>query len=291
MGFGQHQSFYLRMNWLSKALKMIQEDNRFFFDENGFEKIGLGKNMAKSLKFWASATKVIVEEKDSEKKTYHSITRFGELFLRYDRFLRLPITASLQHFFLVSDKSVASTWYWFFNEWSKRYTTHEDLFEQLQRWADQNSKRPVSANSLKRDLDCLKLLYTVGLDQESDPEDVIASPFAKLGLVQEGKMSWSKKTPSLDDIDVDALFFVLLLYAAEYSISSFTLEELQYKPMLWGKVFHLSSNQILQAIEILEAQPQYSVKFIRTNQIYNLIIENQDPYTFLEEAYQRKVGF
>ena len=118
MKFGQHQSFYLRINWISKALRMIKFDEqkeRFFYDEMAFERIGLGKNMVKSLKFWTTSTNLLKEEKDSNNKPIHTITEFGEMVFRYDRFIRFPLTASLLHYFLVANKEQASTWYWFFN--------------------------------------------------------------------------------------------------------------------------------------------------------------------------------
>ncbi|MCY9076434.1 DUF4007 family protein, partial [Bacillus inaquosorum] len=55
MAYGRHESFYLRDKWLSKGMKAISEDSRFFYDKDGFEKIGLGKNMVRSLRFWLLA--------------------------------------------------------------------------------------------------------------------------------------------------------------------------------------------------------------------------------------------
>jgi hypothetical protein len=293
MKFGHHQSFYLRVNWLSKAIRMLTEDEqgeRFFYDEFGFERIGLGRNMVKSLKFWALASGVIAEGRNEEQKPIHTITPFGELMYTYDRFIRRSLTAAVLHYFLVSNKELATTWYWFHNEYSQRSTTSEDLLKALIEWIGQQQSKAVSLNSLKKDLDCLKQLYTIRSKQQDDPEEVVASPFSRLQLLHDIKDQFVKKTPELEHIDMEALYFTLLMYCNKQQVSSVTLEELQYKQLLWGKVFHLNSNQILEALAYFESDPLYPVQFVRTNQIYNLNIEVEDPYIFLDKAYQWKAA-
>ncbi|TRY24781.1 DUF4007 family protein [Brevibacillus sp. LEMMJ03] len=289
MGFGQHQSFHLRVNWLSKAAKMVDQDPRFFFDDFGFEKIGLGRNMFKSLKFWALATNIIRENKVSGKYVVHELTEFGRLFYKYDRFIRLPLTRALLHYFLISRKDLATSWYWFFNEYSMGTSTIQELQEQLRNWASMISRRPVSDSSIRRDIECIKQVYTMGTVQSADPEEVIASPLASLGLIEEQRGVWMKSQPKLERIGLDALYFLLLDWCFKSNSFSVTLDELQLRSGLWGKIFNLSINQMLQVIEQMEADDVYEIKFVRTNQIYELHVPSTDRYNFLEMAYQRRV--
>jgi hypothetical protein len=291
MKFGHHQSFYLRVNWLSKAMKMRNEDPQFFYDEFGFEKIGLGRNMVKSLRYWAVATSVMEEAKNEERKSIHQLTEFGQLVFDNDRFIRLPLTAAVLHVLLASNKEQATTWYWYFNEFNHRSITNEELHAALTEWVKQHHNREVSANTLKRDLDCLKLMYTVQASSEDDPEDVVASPLSGLKLLYDTKEQFVKRSPELQHIDLDALYFNLLYYCGKNAVNSLTLEEILIKPMLWGKLFHLSSNQIREALELLHADPLYPVKFVRTNQIYSLSIDVEDAYAFLQNAYIRKAAY
>ncbi|BBI31151.1 DUF4007 family protein [Cohnella abietis] len=291
MKFGHHQSFYLRVNWLSKAIKMLKDDPQFFYDEFGFEKIGLGRNMAKSLRYWVLATTVMKEGKDDHQKPIHRLTEFGTLVSHYDRFIRLSLTSAVLHYLLASNKDQATTWYWYFNEYGHRSSTNEDLLAALNVWVMQHHNRSISANTLKRDLDCLKLMYTSHIRYEDDPEDVVASPLSGLGLLYDTKEKFVKHSPGLQQIDLDALYFGLLDYCHQYQVDSVTLEEIQVKPTLWGKLFHLSSNHILEALELLHANPHYPVSFVRTNQIYSLNIDVEDAYAFLRKAYERKAAY
>ena len=43
MAFGQHQTFYLRQQWLSKGIRELIENSRFFYEADHFEKLGVGK--------------------------------------------------------------------------------------------------------------------------------------------------------------------------------------------------------------------------------------------------------
>lgn len=291
MKFGQHQSFYLRVNWLAKAIKMRNQDPRFFYNELGFEKIGLGKNMVKALRHWVVATTIMQEARDDEIGSFHEVTNFGELIQTYDRFVRLPLTSVALHSLLASNRTQATTWYWYFNEYGHRSSTNEELLCALEEWVKKHHHRPVSSNTLKRDLDCLKLMYTAKASLEDDPEEVIASPLSPLGLLlHETREQFVKRSPELTELDLDGLYFNLLHYCATHEINSVTLEELLVQPGLWGKLFNLSSNQILEALERLQELPFYPVRFVRTNQLYSLSIETEDAYDFLRKAYVRKAA-
>lgn len=292
MKFGHHQSFYLRVNWLSKAMKMIDSPggDRFFYEDEEFHRIGLGRNMVKSLRYWALATGIMRETRNAEDRPAHELTETGRLLYENDRYVRLPLTAAVLHVALASDREQAPTLYWFFNEYAPRSSSPDEALAALARWAEQHQTRTVSIHSLKRDVDCLRLLYTAEAQQENDPEDVIASPLSGLELLYPTR-DLVKRTPELEKVDIDALYYALLLYAEDRAVDSVTVEELAVQPLLWGKLFHLTSGQIMEALETLQAEPAYPVAFVRTNRIYSLRFERENPFDFLRRAYERKAAY
>ncbi|MES9765565.1 DUF4007 family protein, partial [Priestia megaterium] len=104
MGYGQHQSFYLRDRWLNKAIRHLEIDERFFYDKEAFEKIGLGKNMVQSLRYWVVATGVVEEVFNEDRKKVHKITELGRLIFEYDMFVKLQDTAAILHYQMVKEK-------------------------------------------------------------------------------------------------------------------------------------------------------------------------------------------
>lgn len=287
MAYGQHQSFYLRDRWLNKALKQLQQDERFFYDQEAFEKIGLGKNMVQSLRFWVIATNVIEEKFNEERKKVHLLTEFGSLIYKYDRFVQFEETVTILHYYLVTRQEPATAWYWFFNYFNEKVFTKDSLLERFIEWVDQAENKSVSEKSLKRDIDCLLKLYTANPNVD-DPEEVIRSPFDFLGLLVANDDYFYRYTPK--NIHQTALMYTLLCYAQENDISSVTIEEIETKIGLWGKAFNLDRIMIVNSLEKLIDHPKYPIKFIRTNQLDTIRLPEVSPLDYLEFEFKRKMG-
>lgn len=288
MGYGQHQSFYLRDRWLSKAMKPLKYDDRFFYDKEAFEKIGLGKNMVQSLKFWVVATKVAEEKFNERRKKIHRLTTFGRLIDKYDKFIQFNDTASIIHYHLAKEKEPSTVWYWFFNELIENNISKGELIELYINWVYSVEDKVISDKSLKRDIDCLIKLYTSGRKSD-DPEEVIQSPLNKIYLLQEKKGAISKNHPSIEQIGISALMYSLLDYKDIYDLKTITVSEISYQKGLWGKVFNMRRSDIIDALTTLSTHPRNPVKFVRTNNLDTVHLPQITPLNFLEFEYQRKL--
>ncbi len=286
VGYGQHQSFYLRDRWLSKAIKPLQVDERFFYDNEAFEKIGLGKNMVQSLRYWVVATRVVEESFNEDRKKVHHLTTFGEIMYEYDKFVQLNSTASIIHYHLSKDSEPSTMWYWFFNELNQNTITKEELTELFFNWVEMNEDKKISDKSLKRDIDCLIKLYTAGQNTD-DPEEVIQSPLNKLKLVEEYKGIIRKRNPRYDEIGLAALMYTLLDYRESNSIDSITVTEIAENKGLWGKIYNLSRSEIIDALTMLSNLPKYQLNFVRTNNLDTIHLPEVSSINFLKFEYKR----
>lgn len=287
MAYGQHQSFYLRDRWLNKAIKHIKQDERFFYDEEAFEKMGLGKNMVKSLRFWVVATGIVEEKFNDDRKKIHLLTPLGEIIYKFDKFIQFNDTASIIHHHLVHKIEPATTWYWFFNILSEGVISKEDLLISLVDWVNTNESREISERSLKRDIDCLIKLYTAG-QSVIDPEEVIQSPINKIDIIKENKGVIIKKSPAIDKIGESALYYTLIKYSELHGIDNVSVEEIALNKGLWGKVFNLSRPTIVSVLEKLSYHPKYPLKFTRTNNLDTVRIPSVSSLELLEFEYKRK---
>lgn len=286
MGFAQHQSFYLRPQWLNKGMTEIKKNPRFFYEADHFETLGVGKNMAKSIRYWMHATCVIEEVKSTHIE--HHLTKFGELVEQYDPYLQRPFTIGLLHYFLTTDKDTATTWYWFFNHFKEDVFDRQSALEALESWVKGNIKKSVSASSLKRDIDCLFLTYLVKEFNNLTPEEVIRSPFEELGLMTQTIRINSTKMPLLYSNNYELLFASLLLYSNKYDNLEFSIEELVNAPELWGKIFNLNRSTIVEII--LDMQKTFPVTFTRTNRLDIVRIKEEiDPISFIQSVLEREV--
>ncbi|KML44388.1 DUF4007 family protein [Cytobacillus firmus] len=288
MGYGQHQSFYLRDRWLNKGIRNIKEDSRFFYDKEAFEKIGLGKNMVQSLRYWVLATRVAEEQFNSERKKVYNITHFGEILYKFDRFIQFSDSASIIHYHLSSSKEPSTAWYWFFNILNQTVISKDELLIEFIKWVNSNEEKKISDKSLKRDIDCLIKLYTAG-HAENDPEEVIQSPLYKLDLIKESKGQVYKNNGKPEVIGLSALMYVLLKYKEIHDVDTISVEEIISNEALWGKVFNLQRATVINVLENLTHHPAFPITFTRTNNLDTIRIPKIDPLEFLEYEYARKV--
>ena len=96
--FARHETFHLRHMWLKKAYNGLQKDGSLFLREDATVRLGVGKNMVGSIRFWCQAYKVIEREKNALVTTElgHRILAEGGL----DHYLERPQTLWLLHWLL-----------------------------------------------------------------------------------------------------------------------------------------------------------------------------------------------
>ncbi|MDF9843749.1 MULTISPECIES: DUF4007 family protein [unclassified Paenibacillus] len=294
MKYGQHETFHLRLNWLRKGINMIQIKPRFFYEKDAAEIIGLGKNMVQSLRFWITATGIARESKNEENKSIHQLTELGEIINTYDPYLDFSDSLSLIHFSLIDKENINErlfVWYGLFNVFSRASFTKEEVIHELGIWAAREGEK-TSEKSLKRDLDCMLRLY-VRDEQVKDPEDVTQSPLGKLKLLsisEESSSVFIKNNHSYKEIGTTALMYALLKYGEANETDNISLEEIEIKPNLWGRIFHLQRSEIINALEELSEHLNYPIHFQRTNRLNTIQLPGISPVEYLRYEYSRKVG-
>jgi hypothetical protein len=285
MAYARHQSFYLRDKWLSKGLKAVIEDPRFFYDKDGFEKIGLGKNMVQSLRFWLLATNLLEEIQENGNRE-HKLTNLGRFVFLADRLLQKNDTVSILHYHLVRNSNdLATVFYWYFNIYKETVTQKVELLKSFTTWVKNNEPKEISSKSLKRDIDCLIQLYTKEAN-EADPEDFIFSPFTKLNLMkeepsEEGHENIRKVSPEIEQVGLVALYYVLLKYASENDVTMISVDEIINEKYLWGKVYNLSRNKVIEALNRLTNHEHFPIEYVRTNNLDNIKLPKIEPLNYL----------
>ncbi|MFD2670972.1 DUF4007 family protein [Marinicrinis sediminis] len=271
MAYARHQSFYIRDKWFSKGLRAVKQDKRFFFDEYAFETVGLGKNMLESLKYWLLAFNVL-EERTEDGQRVHALSEIGDILFESDRLLQRNESLSILHYHLVRNGNDLSTVFdWYFNKYRETIVGKRDLFNSFITWVSQNEAKAVSKNSLKRDIDCLIQFYTKVPDV-NDPEDVLFCPFSRLSLMKsehsgERDDTIRKVASKISTIGIPALYYVLLDYDQISEDRLIGVDEIVNAENLWGRIFNLTRNKVVEALNILTTHDKYPIEYIRTNNL------------------------
>ncbi|HEY9663495.1 MAG TPA: DUF4007 family protein, partial [Allocoleopsis sp.] len=59
--FARHETFHPRFGWLKKGFNHASKDPEVFLREDSPIRLGVGKNMVRSIRYWCSAFKLLDE--------------------------------------------------------------------------------------------------------------------------------------------------------------------------------------------------------------------------------------
>lgn len=286
MGYGKHQSFYIRNNWISKGITAIKEHGGgFFFDvNNNYKKIGLGKNMFESLKFWLETTNIVTISNRT-----HKLTILGEYIANNDIGLQKPITVNLLHYFLVCEDKPngfdkAESFYWYFNVCNESLSKKEKLLDELLKWDLANHDKATSENTLNKDIDAILSTYTRGT--RVHPEDKMTSIFASMKLIKIQDGLIIKNSIDIDRLDYDSLMYMLIRMNEKRKISSLSslIEEIDSP----GRIFNISRTEMIEIIEEMISR-DYPIQISRTNNLDTIVLSSDiSSNEFLEEKLSRR---
>lgn len=249
--FARHETFHPRYGWLKKGFDAATEDINIFKDENAPVRLGVGKNMVRSIRYWCNAFKVLEED---------SPTEFGRQLLSdqgYDPYLENPASLWLLHWNLLKPTCEVAAWYYTFNLFRGAEFYTEDLTQGLRSYRE-NLKKSIADSSLKKDITCILRMYVEEPATQGLIEDSIDCPFSKLGLiynVREAKR-YTFRFGFKATLPAEIIVFACLEYAswASYGTKTLIISRLLYEAESPGMVFKLTEEVLCDAIEKIARQ-------------------------------------
>jgi hypothetical protein len=251
--FSGHETFPLRQMWLKKAFEQTIDGGVIrksaFTDEAAIAGFGVGKNMVSSIRHWALACGIMVEDGDNFQvgSLATEILKDGGL----DPYAENPTTAWLAHWQLAGRCHRSTTWYWLFNHVTAPTFTRQELEEPLARYARElDPKHRLSVSTLSRDLETCLRSYSPRTAGGS-PEDFAEPLLGELGLLQEvhkGQYAFRRgpKASLHDGVFAYALINFWDRTAKEQS--SLAFETIAYAEGSPGRVFKLDEESIAQRL-------------------------------------------
>ncbi len=266
--FSGHQTFPFRYAWLPKGVAAVRWNSEAFSRPDALVRLGVGKNMVASIRFWCEALGLL-----ETRRRNCSLTPLGELLfgpapapdgrkpasggarLGADPYLEDPGTLWLLHWQLASRPHPASTWYLAFTCWSETIFAREDLARWLFRCASESPTSRCSFNSLKRDVDVFLRTYTPGREgRRHQFEDGFDCPLAELGLIRRidrGHYAFERgPRPSLPD-GVLAFAMADFWQHKHPDQETLALERMLFGPGSPGAAFKLGDRDLVSILERL----------------------------------------
>lgn len=217
-------------------------------------RLGVGKNMVRSIRHWLLATGLM--ETGDDRRGGLTPTDFGRFLLdEADPYLERDASLWLLHWRLATNARRATTWFWAFHVNRESKWTRDSLQANLTRWAE-TWGRPPSAGSLKSDIACFVRTYVAGRrGPNATPEETLDCPLATLGLIVEveGDKRYrfhSRPKPSLPA----AVFCSALLdfWASRHAeADTLSLREITHGVGSPGRAFRLDEDAVLSYLDAL----------------------------------------
>jgi hypothetical protein len=236
---------------LHKGLSLLQENPTLLVDDYSSDWLGVGRNMAKSIRHWLVATGLAEQEKKSAPLTP---TSFGSIVYENDPYFVEPGTLWALHANLCNDEHLVTSWYWFFNHFRLNKFDRPLCLENLTRYITRKGvKRLPSPTTLQRDIACLLRTYAKELPPpENDPEDALECPLAELSLLTHHKNSGSyRRNEGAKQIPLPLLGYVIATafdFSGGGSFIDLKLHEVVNQAGGPGRVFFLTPEKLYESI-------------------------------------------
>lgn len=296
LSFSGHETFPFRHGWLKKGVDAVAQDPAFFSRERALVDLGVGKNMVSSIRHWCLAIGLIQES--VQHRGHFVVTEIGDLIFSnrgFDPYLEDPGTLWLIHWMLASNFKGATTWFWMFSNWNGIEFTRDRVAHEIQSWIEKQGYKPISENSLKRDIDCFVHTYVHSRNSKSSViEDTLDCPLVDLRLIGEladGKTYQFQRGPQVSLPDQIFAFAVIDFWdRGSNQTQSIALEKLAYDPGSPGRLFKLDEDSLTARLENLAETTRNAFTYDETaglRQVYKH--EELDSSTFLRNYYAPKV--
>lgn len=292
MKFRAHDTFSIRKGWLHKGMRHIVHNPRVFVDKNvnSMDEFGLGANMVKALRYWLQATGLTVELTNNNSRC-QQLSPFGRIVWENDSYLEEDGTLFLIHYFLCTNKELATAWYYFFNEYNVIEISLESFMNGIRTFLLSNNETQVSERALKDDFECIIKTY-LDTEKNSSPESNMGCPLSDLGLVTSSDIKnkvYVKTTPNLLSINPLIILSVIINENEKTGgTNEIKISKLELDPCNIGKVFNLDTFAVASYLDKLQ-----NLGYIKINRTAGLdLIYLNTQWTFLGciEEYYRSIN-
>ncbi len=255
-----HQTFSFRYGWLEKGYAFVKGGNRFS-DEEAIVKLGVGKNMVESIKYWCEMTGIIEDG---------AATTFGDRLLDenegWDPFLEDQASWWLLHWKLITNEAFKTSGAALFFSLRKPEFSKMDVAEAALQLVEAGKKAP-SDSIIMRDVDCYIRAYcgTQRFEKKKVKDESFECPLQELNIIQPMsdnllyRFAIGRKTTLPPEIIGYAMSKFLSRDGANKH--STTVQNALYQENSPGQAFMLDENTLVEAVQELCENKAWSEKF------------------------------
>lgn len=301
-----HETFACRYTWIPKAFSALSENPGLFSDDAAaMVRLGLGKNMVRSLRFWIQI--MGVAEPCGRQRKELKLTSFGRSIFNTDNgldpYMEDVQTLWLLHWKLASHPNPLLAWDYLLYRRPGSEIVRSVVIDELLALAERNPKLRASRTTITQHFDMFKRTYVASNAHKRDVlEDTLDCPLVELHLVQEaGEKIWDngKREPVYafrrerkPEISVGLFLFGLNQFWNDFHPEEQTLALQQivsgeYSP---GKIFALPEVDIRARLENIERDSGGYFTYVESVALQQLRRKPEPAPDFLSVVYGRELA-
>ncbi|WP_302615045.1 DUF4007 family protein [uncultured Bacteroides sp.] len=273
--FSGHESFHCKSLWLKKGYDYLLDGNSFT-DVDAVAKLGVGKNMVTSIRFWLRAFSISKADEITDIATYLFDAENGR-----DPFAEDLNTLWILHILLVTTR-VASIYDLTFVEYQreKKEFSRDELRNFIKRKCSVPEQKNVyNENTIKKDIGVLLKNYVAPKDLKNI-EDFSALLIALELIVNKDTDTYSYRVTEPNEIAPEVVLFALLLMSnCDKTISFDSLQQLSL-------TLCMPIVSLIEVIRLLEKQYPETIVFSDNSGIKNVqFIGSLNKFEVLDRYY------
>ena len=281
--FSGHESFQCKSLWLKKGYDYLIDGNSFT-DIDAVAKLGVGKNMVSSIRFWLRAFGLMEADQLQPIATYIFDSNKGR-----DPFTEDLNTLWLLHFLLVSTKvaSIYNLLYVEYQREKKEFSKQELQLFIKRKCAVPEQRNVYNENTVRKDIGVLLKNYIAPKDLKSIED--FSSLLIALGLIVDtGKQStnsenlYTFKTNDSSEIAAEIILYALIrMKGTDRTVSFDVLQQITL-------IFGLSMATLIDIIRFLEISFPETLVFTDNSGIKNVqFLRDIDENEILNHYYDQ----
>lgn len=251
--FGRHETFALRYGWLTKGFQAFQGDSRIFNSDEATVRLGVGKNMVNSIRYWLRATQML-----DMKSGGLQATEIGEAILSeqgWDPYLEDEATLWLIHWLLSSNAELATAWFWFFNCFHKAEFNVDEAANALVDFVNQQFSGKHSEKTVRHEINLISRMYSEAKSSSKvDLEDALDVPLVSLRLIKPAgsAQDYLSRPERRDNLPLGVFAFAVNEVFNYRQVPSLPITDLMYGEkggVALGSVFRLTESALIAKME------------------------------------------
>jgi hypothetical protein len=265
--YSGHETFPCRYTWLPKAVRGLSKNRQLFSDEDAaMVDLGVGKNMVRSIRFWADAAEVASTQ---IKEPGMEVSEFGKVIFGArgrDQFLENIQTLWLIHWkFSTNVEQPLFAWHYLLNFWHRPDFSRTEALSTLSQEAQRLGKN-LSAVTLDHHFTTFLHTYVPTRGKKGEvQEDNLDCPLTELELIQKvgerahadsnrREIIYAFRVEEKPEINQDLFIYCLDDYWSKWHKNEKTLSfrEVAVGQGSPGQVFKLPEQAVRERLESIE---------------------------------------